>query len=82
MKITFIKKHEFGSNKFKVGKSYEVVNSLAELWIEEGYCEAGSNLPKETEATEETITEIDESVEVEPEEIIEKASKKSKKKNN
>lgn len=60
MKVKFIKEHELGSNTFNVGSSYEIVNSLAELWIEEGFCELDNSvpLPKETEETEEV--ELDE----------------------
>ena len=74
MKVKFIKEHELGSNTFVVGKSYEVVNSLAEQWIEEGVCEVDNSVPlpqeeesTEEESTEEVETEVEESTEEEPE---------------
>ena len=71
MKVKFIKEHELGSNTFKVGKSYEVINSLAESWIEQGICEEDNSVPlpqvDEEETTEEEVVEVAEATEAEPE---------------
>ncbi len=55
MKVKFLKSHELGSNQFEVGESYEVINSLAESWINDGICEQDNSvpLPKETEEIDE-----------------------------